>query len=86
MRKIRFHSPAPRTLSAGGRGGRRITASSAGSAPSATPVKPCVKRLIHSIWAGSKGSGIPKNCPANMTMISVAPPDMPNSRNRRTLE
>jgi hypothetical protein len=84
MRRMRFQSPAPRTLSAGGRGGRRITASSAGSAPSATPVRPWVSRLIHRIWAGNSGSGIPRNGPVNITMISAAPPDMPKSRKRRT--
>ncbi len=56
---MRCHSPRPRTLSAGRRGGRRMASGSAGSPPSATPGRPWVSRLIHRIWAGSSGSGRP---------------------------
>ena len=43
-----------------GRGGRRITPSSGGSAASASPGSPSVIKLIQRIWIGSKGMGRPE--------------------------
>ena len=62
-RSTRCHSPSPSTLSSGGRGGRRITPASTGSAPIATPVRPWVSRLIHRICAASRGTASPTNGP-----------------------
>jgi hypothetical protein len=75
-RVIRCHSPAPSTLPAGERGGRRMTPSSAGSLPNATPGRLWRSMAFsHRIWAGSSGSARPRNGPASITAISAAPPD-----------
>ena len=72
---------------------------SAGSAPSATPGRPWVSRLIHRICAGSSGTGSPKSGPSSMTSdlgdaagqgvaqepadVVVDPPALADRRRRR---
>ena len=79
------HMPCAKTLSCGGRGGRRMTPRSSGSAASASPGRPSVTRFTHRMWIGSSGIGRPTKGARKIVQISPELPAITNRMNLRML-
>lgn len=62
--------PWANTPSCGGRGGRRMTLGSSGSAVRASPGSPSVTKLIQRIWIGRRGMGNPNKGATNIVQTS----------------